>query len=529
MIIVKHKYIPGRGKKSGGKVVSIGKALAHVKYIQHRPGEDRERGWREMFNDEQDRVSTKEMRERIKELGGSQVVVHKLMLSPELNEVDKKAMTREVMANLSRDMGRDLEWFAVQHNNTDNHHVHVVVLGKDRNGTDVRIDMKHINKAHEYGDRYLERNHPLELERSRREREDRLKRKREEKTKAREAARAERIREGTELPWLKRMIVREQLEPYQEWKEKQVAKEKEAEAGKKRDDPERPYYQDTIEAGGREWSKANSLGELRDLNEYLWDNYEERIPKDEYKKLARWIKEKERLKEPDQEKGQKEKDEPKDKARRDEFEFQGEKYSKKDSWKRLSGLSNKLREKDERLPFEDYQKLRGWMEHKDRERFAGAVEAQFAKTEKKFYRSKTAEDLKRAEGGRVINPLQDSIAGSKIFKLFMWEANIAREIVRSIPLDDRNRDYTKERIDALDEAKRNLDEREKERTSEALKGYRPPWMVKSQEDRDREAREKIEKAKEEAERKKEEEKKREREKKREKDRSPFERDEWGRW
>jgi len=54
-------------------------------------------------------------------------------------------------------------------------------------------------------------------------------------------------------------------------------------------------------------------------------------------------------------------------------------------------------------------------------------------------------------------------------------------------------------------------------------------MVKSQEDRDREAREKIEKAKEEAERKKEEEKKREREKKREKDRSPFERDEWGRW
>ena len=127
MIIVKHKYIPGLGKKSGGKVVSIGKALAHVKYIQHRPGEDREHGGREMFNDEQDRVSTKEMRERIKELGGSQVVVHKLMLSPELNEVDKKAMTREVMANLSRDMGRDLEWFAVQHNNTDNHHVHVVV------------------------------------------------------------------------------------------------------------------------------------------------------------------------------------------------------------------------------------------------------------------------------------------------------------------------------------------------------------------------------------------------------------------
>lgn len=60
-------------------------------------------------------------------------------------------------------------------------------------------------------------------------------------------------------------------------------------------------------------------------------------------------------------------------------------------------------------------------------------------------------------------------------------------------------------------------------------GFRLPWEIKSQEDRDREAREKIEKAQEEAERKREEEKKREREKKREKDRSPFERDEWGRW
>lgn len=102
-------------------------------------------------------------------------------------------------------------------------------------------------------------------------------------------------------------------------------------------------------------------------------------------------------------------------------------------------------------------------------------------------------------------------------------------MVASIVLDDRNRDYLKEHIDGLDEAKKDLDEREKDRSAEALKGVRMPWEIKSQEDRDREAREKIEKAKEEAERKREEEKEKEREKKREKDRSPFERDEWGRW
>ncbi|MEW6505708.1 MAG: hypothetical protein AB1457_17250 [Chloroflexota bacterium] len=523
MVVVRHKFIAGRGKRSGGKVVAIGKALAHVKYIQHRPGPDREKGGREMFNDREDKIDAREMREAIKELDGSRVVVHKLTLAPEINPDDKKAFTREVMQNLSRDMGRDLEWFAVAHNNTDHHHIHVVVLGKDRNGTDVRIDLKDIDKVKEYGDRYLERCHPLELERSRREREDREKERRVERVREREAAREERIREGLELPWLHKKLVREQLEPYKDWKEKQDEKERGPE--KKRDEPERPYHQDTIEAAGREWSKANSLGELRDLNEYLWDNYEERIPKDEYRKLVGWIKDKERLgerqageKQPAQEKG-----------RRDQFEHQGETYSKKDSYEKLTGLANNLRERDEHIPFDDYQKLRGWIENKDRERFSGALEAELQRTHKKFERSKTMEDLKAAEGGRVVDPLQEHMMRNPIVGLFMTEAAIAKELVASIVLDDRNRDYVKEQIDGLEDAKRDLDEREKDRNAEALKGLRMPWEIKSQEERDREAREKIEKAKEEAERKREEEKEKEREKKREKDRSPFERDEWGRW
>jgi type IV secretory pathway VirD2 relaxase len=237
VIVVKHRFIAGRRRGgAAGRTVSIGKALAHVKYIQHRPGPDREKGGREMFN-ERDQVDAREMREAIKELGDSRVVVHKLTLAPEINPADKKAFTREVMQNLSQDMGRDLNWFAVEHNNTDHHHIHVVVLGKDRNGTDVRIDLKHIGKVKEYGDRYLERWHPRELERSRREREDREKQRRAERTKERELAREERIREGLELPWLHQKIVREQLEPYKDWKEKQ---EKEAE--KKRDEPRVPTF-----------------------------------------------------------------------------------------------------------------------------------------------------------------------------------------------------------------------------------------------------------------------------------------------
>jgi hypothetical protein len=513
VIVVKHKYIPGRGR---GKVAAIGKALAHIKYIRHRPGPDREQGGREMFN-ERDNIDPAEMREAIRELGDSRVVVHKLTLAPEINPEDKKAFTREVMENLGRDMGRDLNWFAVVHNNTEHHHIHVVVLGKDRNGTEVRIDLKDIDRAKAYGDRYLERCHPLEMERSRREREDRERERRAVRTKERELAREERIREGLELPWLHQKLVREQLEPFKQWEEKQQGREKERES--KGREPERPYHQDTIEAAGKEWSKADNLKDLRDLNEYLWDHYDERLPKDEYKKLVGWIREKERLEQETRGQGKPDKE----KTRRDEFDWQGEKYSKKDSYEKLTGLAEKLRDSDERLPFNDYQKLRGWIEYKDRERFSGALEAELQRTHKKFERSKTMEDLKAAEGGRVIDPLQEQLMRNPIVGLFMTEAAIASEIVRSIPLDDRNRDYAKEQIDGLEDAKKNLDEREKERRDKALEKVRMPWEIKSQEERDREAREKIERAKEEAERKREEEKKK---RKRDKERK---RDDWDRY
>jgi len=504
VIVVKHKYIAGRGRGSQGKVVSIGKALAHVKYIQHRPGPDREKGGREMFNDRDD-VDAREMRKAIKELGDSRVVVHKLTLAPEINPPDKKAFTREVMQNLSKDKGLDLEWFAVEHNNTDHHHIHVVVLGKDRNGSEVRIDLKNIDKVKEYGDRYLERWHPRELERSKRDREDREKTRREERTKEREAAREERIREGLELPWLHKRIVREQLEPYKEWSKKQEREPQER--GKRDEEPERPYHQDRIEAAGKEWSRANNLKELRDLNEYLWDNYEERIPKDEYKKLAGWIKEKERL--GDRPQGQQTKDETTKTGKdRESFEFQGDKYSKNDGYEKLTGLANTLRESEERLPFDDYQKLRGWIEHADRERWSGALEKQIELTHKKFERSNTMADLKAAEGGRVIDPQLDQLMRNPIVGLFMTEAAIASEIVRSIPLDDRNRDYLKENRESLEDTKRGLDEKVREQ-------IKMPWEIsKSQEERDRKAREKIEKAIEENKKAKEkeiEEKKRKRE------------------
>jgi type IV secretory pathway VirD2 relaxase len=518
MVVIKHRYIPGRNR--GGNVVSIGKALAHVKYIQQRPGPDKERGGRDLFNEQEDRLDSKEMKKTIKELGDSRVVVHKLTLAPEINPQDKKAFTREVMQKLGQDMGRDLRWFGVEHNNTDHHHIHVVVLGKDRNGTEVKIGLNHIEKAKEHGDRYLERWHPRELERSRKDRADREKERIAERTRERELAKEERIREGLELPWMHKKIIREQLEPYKEWQEKQDQKEKGRELGD--DKAERPYHQDTLEAAGKEWSKVNNLKELRELNQYLWDNIDERIPKEDYRRLSGWIKDKER----DQEREPEAKP-AKDKDRHSPIEYEGKKYSRGDSYEKLTGFSRELRENNERLPFDDYQKLRGWIENKDRERWSGALEKQIEATHKKFERSKTAADLKAQEGGRVIDPMQEALMRNPIVGLFMTEAAIASEIVRSITLDDRNRDYTKEQRDGLEETKKNLDERE---ISRKVEGVRMPWdIAKAQEERDREQREKVEKAIEENKKRKDKEREKEEERKREKDRSPFERDSWGRW
>ncbi len=495
MIVIKHSYISARDRQSrkGGrpsKAAAVGRALAHLKYIQHRPGEDRGDGGREFFGESDDELSARRLRKAVREMRDSKVVVHKLTLAPEINPEDKKAFTREVMQKLGEEKGQDLQWVGVEHNNTDHHHIHVVVLGKDKNGKDVRIDKKDYDKLKDYGDKFLERAHPLEFERARVEREKKERERIEARKRDREAERQERIREGLELPWLHRKIVQEQLEPYAKWKEKQAEKERSKDSRDKTagSEPEKPYFQDTIEAAGKDWSKQNSLSELRELNKYLWDNLDERIDKPEYKKLVAWIKEKERQNERDPEqKGEKAKDQDKPNApekQKDHFEYGGKKYSKGSPYEKLSALAQHLRDKDaERLPIEDYQRLRQWIENADRARWAGVIEKQMALTDKKFYRSKTMEDLKSQEGGRVIEPELSKLMGNPFVKLVMFEGQIAAEILKSIPLDDRSRDYLKEGREALDAAKRDK-----------LQEHNTPGRSEEHKAKDRETIEKIDEA-----------------------------------
>ncbi len=524
MIVVKHKYIAARGRGGVGKVAGIGKTIAHMKYIQNRPGEDKERGsGREMFNDSEERLNSKDMKAAIRELGDAKVIAHKLTLAPEINPEDKKAFTRDVMKNLSREKGLDLDWFAVEHNNRDHHHIHVVVLGKDRNGTEVSIHLRDIDRAKEHGDRYLEREQPRAFERAREAREE----KERERLAVRSQERDQRVREGIELPWMKRNIIREQLEPYKEWKEKQGRGRKEKAPG--REEIERPYHHDTIEAAGREWSRANSLAELRDLNDHLWENYEDRLSKEDYKKLMGWMRDKEPTLEDDgKRKGQKDKIDPRD---RDSFEHNGKQYKSQDSYEKLTELAQELREKKERLPIDSYNNLRSWIEDQDRARFAGAMEKGMNDALKKSERSKTSEDLKAQEGGRVIDPMQDAMMRNPVMGLFMSAASIANTIVRMIPLTE-NKDHLKDNREELEKSLIALD-KEPSREKDSFDRYVEELQRKQEEEQKAQVRENImkaigrneeaQKARERREKEKKEEKERE-----DRDKDDFERDYWGR-
>jgi hypothetical protein len=179
----------------------------------------------------------------------------------------------------------------------------------------------------------------------------------------------------------------------------------------------------------------------------------EYVPAQDYKKLIAWIKEKERSREPKQADQRKPNEKEHPKKEKDFFEYQGNKYDKNSSYEKLAKLDTKLREpKAERLPIEQYQKFRGWIENADRARWAGVTDRQLQMSKDKFGRQGAAEMSPNAN--RYVNPMQQQMMSNPVVGLFMQGASIANELVRWIDLRD-NRDRLKEAKDNLEDAKRN--------------------------------------------------------------------------
>ena len=60
---------------------------------------------------------------------------------------DLRAFTRDLMGQAERDLGTELDWVAVDHWNTDNPHVHILVRGRADDGKDLVISRDYISRG----------------------------------------------------------------------------------------------------------------------------------------------------------------------------------------------------------------------------------------------------------------------------------------------------------------------------------------------------------------------------------------------
>ena len=97
----------------------------------------------------------------------------RFIVSPEDAEQldDLRTYTRHLMARMEADLGTQLDWIAVDHWNTDNPHIHIVLRGKDGTGKDLIISRDYIaqgmrERASELATAWLGPRTELEIQRS---------------------------------------------------------------------------------------------------------------------------------------------------------------------------------------------------------------------------------------------------------------------------------------------------------------------------------------------------------------------------
>jgi hypothetical protein len=124
--------------KAGYKpMTASGRKLAarHLNYLE-RDGVERDGSPGRLYGPDE-KFNAEEFRERLPEESRQ----FRFIVSPQDGaRVDLTEFARQLMRQVEKDIGRHLIWGAVNHHDTDNPHVHIVVRGLDRSGREFRID-----------------------------------------------------------------------------------------------------------------------------------------------------------------------------------------------------------------------------------------------------------------------------------------------------------------------------------------------------------------------------------------------------
>jgi len=125
------KALPVRHRIGGCRAVPL---TAHVSYLK-REGVTRDGAPTQMFDAESDRADDRAFAERCKDDRHH----FRIIVSPEdaAELTDLREYTRDLVRQMEADLGTRLEWVGVDHWNTDNPHVHVLVRGITDQGADL--------------------------------------------------------------------------------------------------------------------------------------------------------------------------------------------------------------------------------------------------------------------------------------------------------------------------------------------------------------------------------------------------------
>jgi type IV secretory pathway VirD2 relaxase len=133
--------IKARVVRHGGNKFRAAPLARHIAYLE-RDGVSRDGRNALMF----DAGSENADRDAFAERCGDDRHHFRFIVSPEdaPDMSDIRAFTRELMGDTARDLDTGLDWVAVDHWNTDNPHVHILLRGKAEGGKDLVIDKDYI-------------------------------------------------------------------------------------------------------------------------------------------------------------------------------------------------------------------------------------------------------------------------------------------------------------------------------------------------------------------------------------------------
>jgi type IV secretory pathway VirD2 relaxase len=138
-VVVKARIVRHQGKR-----FLSGPLAKHLSYLQ-RDGVGRDGCHADLFGSESDDLDRAGFAERCEDDRHH----FRFIVSPEdATELeDLRAFARDLMARAERDLGTRLDWVAVDHWNTDNPHVHILVRGKADDGRDLVISRDYISRG----------------------------------------------------------------------------------------------------------------------------------------------------------------------------------------------------------------------------------------------------------------------------------------------------------------------------------------------------------------------------------------------